>query len=713
MNNINHQSFINLRNSILLASVAILAAIISSCTVTEIPKPPVAKIEAKVDTSFSDVRVDNYFWLRQRDDSAVIAYLEEENAYTAAMMKHTESMQEDLYEELLSRIKETDEDVPVKEGDYFYYSRTEEGQQYKIYCRKKGSLEADEEIILNVNDLAEGHKFLSIGIFEISHNHELLAYSVDTSGSETYDLYIKDLSTGNLYDDVIPNTSWTAAWGNDNQNIFYTIDDEARRPYKLFRHRLGDSLENDLLVYTETNEKFYLYIAKTKSKKYLLQYSESITTTEIHFLDADNPTGDFKVIHPRQQDMEYDVAHHGNDFYVKTNEKAKNFKLMKTPVRSPGKSSWREVIPHRKAVKIENVEVFENHLVIYERENGLENIRILNLQTGEDHYIEFPEPVYGLRTQSNPEFESDQLRFMYYSMVTPKTVFDYNMNSKDRELKKEYEVIGYDKSLYETKRIFAKAKDGTQIPISIVYKKDFRQDGTRPLYPYGYGSYGYSLEPSFSSNRISYLDRGFAYARAHIRGGSEMGRYWYDEGKLLNKKNTFTDFIACAEHLINENYTTSRKLVISGGSAGGLLMGAVLNMRPDLFEVAVADVPFVDVINTMLDESIPLTVTEYEEWGNPHDSVFYTYMKSYSPYDNVGAKEYPHMLVTAGLNDPRVQYWESAKWTAKLRANNLGDHWLLLKTNMGAGHLGASGRYDYLKEIAFEMAFIFDRLEIN
>ena len=713
MNNMSPKSCLNLRNKILLATVAILAAIISSCTVNEISKPPVANIEAKVDTSFGDIRIDNYFWLRQRGDSAVIAYLEEENAYTKAMMKHTESLQEDLYEELLGRIKETDEDVPAKEGDYFYYSRTEEGQQYKIYCRKKDSLEASEEIILNVNELAAGHEFLAIGIFEVSQSHELLAYSVDTSGSETYDLYVKDLSTGKLYDDVIPNTSWSAAWGNDNQNIFYTIDDEARRPYKLFRHRLGDSLENDLLVYTETDEKFFLYITKTKSKKYLLQYSESITTTEIHFLDADNPTGDFKVIHPRQQDMEYDIAHHGNNFYVKTNENAKNFKLMKTPVRSPGKSNWREVIPHRKAVKIEDVDVFENHLVIYERQNGLENIRILNLQTGDDHQIDFPEPVYGLRTQSNPEFESDKLRFMYYSMVTPKTIFDYNMNTKDRELKKEYEVIGYDKSLYETKRIFAEAKDGTQIPISIVYKKDFRQDGTRPLYLYGYGSYGASMEPSFSSNRISYLDRGFAYAIAHIRGGSEMGRYWYDEGKLLNKKKTFTDFIACAEHLIKENYTTNNRLVIRGGSAGGLLMGAVLNMRPDLFEVAVADVPFVDVINTMLDASIPLTVTEYEEWGNPNDSVFYTYMKSYSPYDNVGAKEYPHLLITAGLNDPRVPYWESAKWAAKLRANNLGDNWLLLKTNMGAGHGGASGRYDYLKDVAFRMAFIFDRLDID
>ncbi len=711
-------SFVNYKkklkaSSFIILTIFIAAVVFSSCTVTEIPNPPVAKIEAKVDTSFGDIRTDNYFWLRQRGDSAVIAYLEEENAYTKAMMKHTESMQEDLYEELLGRIKETDEEVPVKKGDYFYYSRTEEGQQYKIYCRKKGSLEAREEILLNVNKIAEGHEYCAVGVYKISPSHQLLAYSIDTSGSETYDLYVKDLSTGKLYDDVIPNTSWTAEWGNDNQNIFYTIDDEARRPYKLFRHRLGDSVENDLLVYTETDEKFFLYIAKTKSKKYLLQYSESITTTEIHFLDADNPTGDFKIIHPRQQDMEYDIEHHGTDFYVKTNDKAKNFKLMKTPVRSPGKSNWREVIAHRKAVKIENVEVFENHLVIYERENGLENIRILNLQTGDDHHIEFPEAVYGLRTQSNPDFESDQLRFMYYSMVTPKTIFDYNMNTKDRQLKKEYEVIGYDKSLYETKRIFAEAEDGTQIPISIVYRKGFRQDGTRPLYLYGYGSYGASMEPSFSSNRISYLDRGFAYAIAHIRGGSEMGRYWYDQGKLLNKKNSFTDFITCAEYLIEENYTISSKLVIRGGSAGGLLMGAVLNMRPDLFEVAVADVPFVDVINTMLDESIPLTVTEYEEWGNPNDSVFYTYMKSYSPYDNVDAKVYPHLLITAGLNDPRVQYWEPAKWTAKLRANNLGDNWLLLKTNMGAGHGGASGRYDYLKDVAFRMAFIFDRLEIN
>lgn len=711
-------SFVNYKkklkaSSFIILAIFIAAAAFSSCTITEIPNPPVAKIEAKVDTSFGDIRTDNYFWLRQRGDSAVIAYLEEENAYTKAMMKHTENMQEDLYEELLGRIKETDEEVPVKEGDYFYYSRTEEGQQYKIYCRKKGSLEAREEILLDVNNIAEGHEYCAVGVYKISPSHQLLAYSIDTSGSETYDLYVKDLSTGKLYDDVIPNTSWTAEWGNDNQNIFYTIDDAARRPYKLFRHRLGDSVENDLLVYTETDEKFFLYIAKTKSKKYLLQYSESITTTEIHFLDADNPAGDFKIIHPRQQDMEYDIEHHGSDFYVKTNDNAKNFKLMKTPIRSPDKSNWREVIAHRKAVKIENVEVFENHLVIYERENGLENIRIRSLQTGDDHYIEFPEAVYGLRTQSNPEFESDQLRFMYYSMVTPKTIYDYNMNTKDRQLKKEYEVIGYDKSLYETKRIFAEAEDGTQIPISIVYKKDFRQDGTRPLYLYGYGSYGASMEPSFSSNRISYLDRGFAYAIAHIRGGSEMGRYWYDEGKLLNKKNTFTDFIACAEYLIKENYTISSKLVIRGGSAGGLLMGAVLNMRPDLFEVAVADVPFVDLINTMMDASIPLTVTEYEEWGNPNDSIFYTYMKSYSPYDNVDAKVYPHLLITAGLNDPRVQYWESAKWTAKLRANNLGDNWLLLKTNMDAGHGGSSGRYDYLKDVAFRMAFIFDRLNIE
>jgi len=535
MNNISYKSRINLRNVVLFATIAILAALISSCTVTKIPDPPVAKIEAKVDTTHGDIRTDNYFWLRQRGDSSVISYLEDENAYTEAMMKHTESKQETLYKELVGRIKETDEDVPVKKGDYFYYSRTEEGQQYKIYCRKKGSLEAKEEVLLNVNDIAEGHEYCAIGIYEVSPSHQLLAYSLDTSGSETYDLFVKDLSSGKLHDDVIPNTSSTAEWGNDNQTLFYTVDDESRRPHKLFRHKLGEDIENDVLVYTETDEKFFLYIAKTKSKKYLLQYSGSITTTEIQSLDADNPAGNFKVIHPRQQDMEYDVAHHGNDFYILTNDKAKNFKLMKTPARNPAKSNWREVIAHRKTVKLENVDVFKDHLVVYERENGLENIRILNLQTGNDHHIAFPEPVYGLSSQSNPEFESDELRFMYYSMVTPRTIFDYNMNSKERELKKEYEVIGYDKSLYETKRIFAEAEDGTKIPISIVYKKDFKQDGTRPLYLYAYGSYGYSLEPSFSSNRISYLDRGFAYARAHIRGGSEMGRYWYDEGKLLNK----------------------------------------------------------------------------------------------------------------------------------------------------------------------------------
>ncbi len=424
------------KNIIMLGCAATMAATIFSCSVQQKPEPPVAKIEARVDTTHGDIRTDNYFWLRQRDDSSVIAYLEEENSYTQAMMNHTEGEQKDLFDELVGRIKETDEGVPVKEGDYYYYTRTEEGQQYKIYCRKKGSLKAAEEIILNVNELAEGHEFYDIGVYKVSPSHQLLAYSVDTAGSETYDLYVKNLNTGELYADVILGTSWAAEWGNDNQTILYIMDDEARRPYKLFRHRLGEDIKNDVLVYTEINEKFFLHIAKTKSKKYLLQYSGSITTTEIHYLDADKPTGNFKIIHPRQQDMEYDVAHHGNDFYIKTNDNAKNFKIMKAPVRNPIKSKWREVIPHRAAVKLENIEVFKDHLVIYERENGLENIRIMNLKTGDDHQIEFPEPVYGLSTQSNPEFGRDQLRFMYYSMVNPKTIFDYDINSKERQMKK-------------------------------------------------------------------------------------------------------------------------------------------------------------------------------------------------------------------------------------------------------------------------------------
>ncbi len=568
---------------------------------------------------------------------------------------------------------------------------------------------APEEILLNQNLLAAGRDYFRIGVYEISPNHQLLAYSVDTTGSETFTLYVKDLKTGDLLSDVIPNTYYSVEWASDNQTVFYNVLDDAKRPYKLYRHRLGTDSKEDALVYHEEDESFFLSISKTTSKEYLTINLGSITTSEIHFLKADSPTGDFKVVHPRKHELEYYIEHHGDRFYVLTNDRAKNFRLMQVAVRDPSKKNWVEIIPHRDSVKIDALDVFKEHLVVYEREYGLKKIRITNLVTNETHYVEFPEPVYTFLPAGNKDFNVTSLRFSYMSLVTPRSVFDYDMNARTRELKKQYEVLGgYDPALYQSERIFATASDGTKIPISMVYKKGVVKGGQNPLYLYGYGSYGASIDPSFSSNRLSLLDRGFVYAIAHVRGGGEMGRSWYEAGKLLNKKNTFTDFTSCAEHLIDEGYTSTDRLIISGGSAGGLLMGAVANMRPDLFKAVIAKVPFVDIINTMLDPSIPLTVVEYEEWGNPNEKKYYDYIKSYSPYDNVEAKDYPNMLITAGLNDPRVQYWEPAKWTAKLRSLRTGNNVLLLKTNMDAGHSGPSGRYENLKEIAFEYAFIFD-----
>ncbi|MCK4428092.1 MAG: S9 family peptidase [candidate division Zixibacteria bacterium] len=676
--------------------------------------PPVAKVIFKADTLHGDVRIDNYFWLREKSNPEVIKYLEVENEYTEVMMKHTKKFQERLYEELLGRIKETDLSVPEKIDDYYYYSRTEEGKQYPIYCRKKGSLDAKEEILLDQNALAKGHDYFGIGAFKISPDHQLLAYSVDTTGSETYTLYVKDLNTGELLKDEIQNTYYSVEWANDNKTILYTTLDEAKRPYKLYRHILGTVQKEDKMVYHESDEAFYLSISKTRNKEYLIMTLGSITTTEVRYLKADLPKDNFKVIHPRQHGMEYYVAHHGDKFYIMTNDGAKNFKLMEVSVTDPSKKNWKEVIPHRDSVKIDGMDVFRNHLVVYERERGLKKLRISDLINNQVHYVDFPEPVYTFWRNRNPDFNTNVLRFTYTSLVTPKSVFDYNMDAKTRELKKQYEVLGgYDPSGYQSERIFAKASDGTMVPLSLVYRKGMVKNGNNPLFLYGYGSYGISREPTFSSNRLSLLDRGFIYAIAHVRGGGEMGRYWYDEGKLLKKKNTFTDFIACAEHLIAETYTSRDKLAIYGGSAGGLLVGAVTNMRPDLFKIVIADVPFVDALNTMLDPSIPLTVIEYEEWGNPDEREYYDYIKSYSPYDNVEAKDYPHMLITAGLNDPRVQYWEPAKWTAKLRALKTDKKILLLKTKMGEGHMGASGRYDYLKDIAFEYAFIFDLFGIE
>jgi len=676
--------------------------------------PPVAKVIPKIDTVNGYVRTDNYFWLRNRDNPEVISYLEGENKYTAAVMKHTEPLQAKLYKEMLGRIKETDLSVPEKIDDYYYYTRTEEGKQYSIYCRKKGSMDASEEILLDANVLGAGKPYFRIGAYKPSPNHQLVAYSTDTLGSETYTIQVKDLATGQLLKDEVPNTATSLEWINDNQTIFYTTLDEAKRPFKLFRHTLGDNPQNDPLIYHEKDEAFFLELSKTRSKEYLLMNLGSNTTSEVWYLKADGPAGEFEVIHPRQHEMEYSVEHWGNKFYIVANDNAKNFKLVEAPLANPSKANWKDVLPHRLEVKVDGVDAFKNHLVVYEREAGLKRIRVMIQTTGLTHYVEFPEPVYNVNRAANPDFNTNILRFNYTSLVTPNSVFDYNMDTKARELKKQTEVLGgYDPKQYQSERIFASASDGVKIPISLVYKKGMVSNGKNPLYLYGYGSYGISSDPNFNSNRLSLLERGFIFAIAHIRGGGEMGRPWYENGKLLHKRNTFTDFIACAEHLIKEKYTSKENLAINGGSAGGLLMGAVTNLRPDLFEAVVAKVPFVDVMNTMLDPTIPLTVTEYEEWGNPNKKEFYDYMMTYSPYDNVSAREYPDLLITGGLNDPRVAFWEPAKWTAKLRALKKGSNGLLLKMNMGAGHGGASGRYDFLKEIAFEYAFVLDRLAIK
>jgi oligopeptidase B len=676
--------------------------------------PPIAEKIPKIDTSFGDVRVDNYFWLRDKNNPEVIKYLQAENKYTETVMKPTEKVQEKLYKEMLSRIKETDLSVPEKIDDYYYYTREEKGKQYKIYCRKKGSLDAKEEILLDANELAKGHNYLDVGVYKVSPDHQLLAYSIDTTGAEDFTLFFKNLNTGKMLADVIPNTSYSAEWANDNKTVFYNTLDEAKRPYKLYRHTLGADPENDALVYHEKDEAFNLDLKKSKSKAYLFMLLESETTSEDWYLDASHPDEDFKIIQPRQHEMEYSIEQHGDKFYILTNDNAKNFKLMEASISSPSKENWKVVIPASDSVKLDNIEVFKNHLVVYERERGLKKIRITNLTDNQVHYVDFSEPVYTFWPERNPDFNTNLLRFDYTSLITPRSVFDYDMDKRTRELKKQDEVLGgYNPSLYQSERIFAKASDGTLVPISLVYKKGMARNGKNPLFLYGYGAYGISSEPYFSSNRLSLLDRGFIYAIAQVRGGGEMGRYWYDQGKLLNKKNTFTDFIACAEDLVAEKYTSKDNLVINGGSAGGLLMGAITNMQPDLFKVVVADVPFVDLINTMLDPSLPLTVIEYEEWGNPHEKEYYEYMRSYSPYDNVQAKAYPNMLITTSLNDPRVSYWEPSKWTAKLRALKTDNNLLLLKINMGAGHGGSSGRYDYLKDIALEYAFIFKVLGIK
>ncbi len=693
--------------------VALVLSLSAAIWATDIEAPK-AKIIPKIDTVFGEERIDNYYWLRERDNPDVMAYLEAENAYTDEVMKHTEAFQEKLYQEIKSRIKETDLSVPFERGGYYYYTRNEEGKQYPIYCRKKGSLEAPEEIILDINQLAEGKEFMDVGAYDISPDQTLLAYGTDETGAERYDLRIKNLTTGELYPEVLEGISSNVTWAADNKTLFYTVYDQAWRPYQLYRHTLGTDRSEDVLIYQEDDELYWIGTYLTKDNAFLILAVGSNTTDEVYYLDATNPTGEFKVVHPREKGLEYSLTHHGDKFYITTNDNAVNFKLVSAPVSDPRKENWTEVIPARDEVKIDGLDMFKNYMVVYERERGLQTIRVTDMTTDETYYIDFPEPVYSYGTHLNPEFNTNILRFTYMSLVTPNSVYDYNMKTRERELKKQREVLGgYNKDDYTSERVFATAPDGAQVPISMVYRKGLVKDGNNPVYLYGYGSYGSSMDPWFSTARISLMDRGFIYAVAHIRGGGEMGRPWYEDGKLLKKKNTFIDFIACAEYLIKEKYTKPEKIAIVGGSAGGMLIGACVNMRPDLFGVAIAQVPFVDVMNTMLDPSLPLTVIEYEEWGNPNIEEYYRYMDSYSPYDNVKPMAYPNLLIMSSLNDTRVQYWEGAKWAAKLRANNTGHDRLLLKTNMGAGHGGNSGRYDALKEVAFEYAFILDCMGIT
>jgi oligopeptidase B len=620
-------------------------------------------------------------------------------------MTPTKPLQEALYKEILGRIKETDLSVPVKRDDYFYYARTEEGQAYTIYCRKHASLEAPEEILLDTNALARDQKYFRLGNFAVSPDHALLAYSADFEGDELYTIFVKNLLTGELLPDRIANTYYTLEWANDNRTFFYTVLDAAKRPYQVFRHELGGGA--DALAYQEDDARFALGLTKTRSREFLFIELASPLTTEVRYLAADQPRGEFLVMLPRTQDIKYDASHHGEHFYIRTNQDAKNFRLMRTPVLHPSGKNWEEIVPARAAVTIEAVDSFEEYLVVYERERGLEKICVRDGAGVLSHYVDFPEPVYTVGAVGNAEYRTKLLRFNYTSLVTPVSVFDYDMSTRQRELKKQYEVVGgYDASQYQSERVFADAPDGVQVPISLVYRKGFEKNGASPLLLYGYGSYGYSIDPSFSTDRLSLLDRGFVYAIAHIRGGAELGEEWHDQGKLLAKKNTFTDFIACAEHLLASRYTSTDRLAIMGGSAGGLLVGAVLNLRPDLFHAAIAKVPYVDTLNTGLDATLPLTIAEYEEWGNPADKQYYDYIRSYSPYENVAPREYPLLLVTTGLNDPRVSYWEPAKWVAKLRAVKTDKNLLLLKTDMGSGHFGPSGRYEGIKETAFDYAFL-------
>lgn len=679
-------------------------------------KEPVAKKIEKIFEEHGQQRIDNYYWLNQREDPEVIAYLNAENDYTKEVLKDTEELQERIFNEIVGRIKQTDMSVPYIVNGYEYYVRFEEGGEYPIYCRKPVSENPEEEIMLNGNSMAEGHSFFQIGGWKVSYNNELLAYSVDTVSRRKYTIHFKNIQTGEIFEDAITNTSGNMAWANDNKTLYYATKDETLRSYKIFKHEIGTPVADDKLVYHELDPTFSTFVYKTESDKYLVIGSRSTLSAEYRILDAFNTDADaqFKVFQERQKDLEYGIYHQEGRFLVHTNYKAKNFRLMETGEEQTSIENWKEIIPNRDDVLLEGLDVFKTFYVATERKNGLPQFRIIDQQNNSDYYLNFIEDDYFAYTSGNEDYTSRKLRYNYTSLKTPTTVYDYNIETREQELLKQYEVLGdYNPDDYITERLYATARDGVKVPISIIYKKGFKKDGNQPLLLYGYGSYGYSMESSFRSSRLSLIDRGFAFAIAHIRGGEEMGRYWYEDGKLLKKKNTFYDFIDCGEFLVEEGYTSPEKMFALGGSAGGLLVGAVINYRPDLFKGVIAAVPFVDVVTTMLDESIPLTTGEYDEWGNPNDPEYYNYMLSYSPYDNVKAMDYPSLLVTTGLHDSQVQYWEPAKWVAKLRDMRTNDNLLLLWTNMEFGHGGASGRFEAYKETAMEDAFMLKLLGIT
>jgi len=687
--------------------MAVIAVLTACKNEIKMEAPVAIKIPVEL-TKHGHTRIDDYYWLRERENPEVIKYLEEENAYFDTMMSGTKQLQEKLYNEIVGRIKQTDMSVPYLQECYYYYTRFEEGKEYPIYCRKPGSLEAEEEVLLNVNDLAEGYSYYHVGGISVSPDNSMIAYGVDTVGRRNYTIYIKKLLTGELLPDAIPSTTGSATWANDNKTLFYSKKDETTlRPFQIYRHILGSEPSGDRLIYQENDETFYCAVFKTKSRKYIMIVSGSTLSTEYRFIDAGRPDDPFKIIQPRVRELEYSIDHFGDKFYIVTNLDAKNFRLMETPVDAPGKENWKELIPHREDVFLTGIDIFREYLVVSERKNGLTDIRVIRWDDKSEHHIDFGEEAYLAYTSVNREFDTEILRYGYTSLTTPGSVFDYNMKTKEKTLLKQEEVLGgYDLTQYETRRLYAPAADGTPIPISIVYRKGLQKNGKNPLLLYGYGSYGITIDPSFSSVRLSLIDRGFVFAIAHIRGGQINGRSWYEDGKLLKKMNTFNDFNTCAEFLINEKYTSPQHLYAMGGSAGGLLMGAIINMQPELYNGIVAAVPFVDVVTTMLDETIPLTTGEYDEWGNPNEKEYFDYILSYSPYDNVKPGNYPHMLVTTGLHDSQVQYWEPAKWVAKLRDMKTDNNLLLMYTNMDTGHGGASGRYQRYRESARDYAFL-------